>query len=89
MEEHLLDVRDIDTEWFLGVTAYLDRGNDLWHFPKDAVERLGEPDADGSGSYWLLDGRVEAVANEVGVDGTLRRVWTVPVKQVVTRPAQS
>ena len=88
MEQHRIDVRDIDTEWFVDVAAYLDRQLDLWYFPLASIERLGELDEEGSGNYWLLDGRVEAEADELEVNGSRIPAWSVRVGQITTRPAK-
>lgn len=88
IEDHVIDVRDIDPyRWCEGVRAFLDRSTNDYFFPLESIERLGEPDEDDSGSYWLLDGAVEAEAAEIEIAGQPVPVWRVPVGMIVTRPA--
>lgn len=88
MEQHRIDVRDIDPHrWCEDVPVFLDRSADVFYFPKDSIDRIGEPDEE-SGNYWLLDGRVEAEADQIEVDGEPVPVWTVRVGELVTRPAR-
>lgn len=82
-----IDVRDVDYSWFEDVKAYLDRGFDWYHFPRESAERLGEQD-DETGSYFLIDGHVEARADEIEVDGESIPVWTVGCSQLIARPAR-
>lgn len=87
MEEHLIDVRDVDYEYFEGVSVYLDRGFDRYHFPRESAERLGEYDEE-NGTFYLIDGRVETEPDEIEVNGRKIETWSVGVNQLVTRPAR-
>lgn len=86
VKEQLIDVRDIDTEWFLGVRVFVDRTRSRYLFPAESVERLGEADP-ADGSYAMLDGQVIAEPEEIEMGGTPLNVWSVPIGQLVTRPA--
>lgn len=86
MDEQLIDVRDIDTEWFLGVRVFVDRTRSRYLFPAESVERLGEADP-SDGTYTLLDGQVIAEPDEIDAGGAPLAVWSVPVGQLVSRPA--
>ena len=85
MEEHFVDVRDLDTEYFERVRVWLDRATDRYHLPKASADRLGEPAEDGT--YLLLDGTLVAEPVYVGHNGDTVRVWAVPVHRLTTRPA--
>lgn len=87
MEEVRIDVRDVDYSWWEDVRAYLDRELDIYYLPKESADRLGEPDAE-TGGYWLIDGQVEAKADEIEVDGANVLVWSVGIAQLMTRPAK-
>jgi hypothetical protein len=86
VEEHLIDVRDIDTECFLGVRTFLDRTRNRYLFHAESVNRPGEADPDDS-TYALLDGQVIAEPDEIETGITLLAVWSVAVGQLVTCPA--
>jgi hypothetical protein len=83
-----IDVRDVDTNWFEDVVAYLDRGLDLYYLPRESAERLGEFDEE-TGNYWLIDGRVEAISSDIEFGGTAVPAWEISVTQLLTRPARS
>lgn len=85
MEEVLIDVRDVDYEWFRDVKAFLDRDRDCYLFPRESAERLGEFDED-AGCYHLIDGQVEAKADEIELDGVPVPVWSVANGQIIVRP---
>lgn len=87
MEEVRIDVRDVDYSWWEDVKAYLDRDFDIYYLPKESADRLGEPDEE-TGGYWLIDGQVEAKADEIELDGAKLPVWSVGVAQLLTRPAK-
>jgi len=87
MEEVRIDVRDVDYSWFQDVKAWLDRDFDLYYLPRESAERLGEQDKE-SDDYWLLDGRVQARADSVEVDGASVEAWCVSVGQLIVRPAE-
>jgi hypothetical protein len=87
MEEVIIDVRDIDYTWFIGVQAFLDRDADLYYLPRESADRLGEPD-DETGDYFLLDGQVTARADEIEVAGVRVPAWSVGTTQILTRPAE-
>jgi hypothetical protein len=86
VEEHTIDVRDIDTEWFVDVRVFLDRARNRYLFPAESVERLGEAEPE-DGTYALLDGQVIAEPEETEIGGIPYAVWSVPVGRLVTRPA--
>ncbi|HEX3151485.1 MAG TPA: hypothetical protein VHR66_25630 [Gemmataceae bacterium] len=86
MEEHLIDVCDLDGEYFVNVRVWLDRGIDRYYLPRESAERLGEPDPDGN--YALMRGTVTAEAEEIGLGGETIKVWGVSVGQLRTRPAE-
>ena len=86
MEEHLIDIRDLDTEYFLCVRVWLDRASDRLYLPRESAERVGEPDEDGN--FLLLDGAVIAEAETIEVNGVKTPAWSVPVGLLVTRPAR-
>src|SRR4051812_34924055 len=86
IEEVHIDVRDVDYEWFRGVKAFLDRGSDRYYLPRESAERLGEIDED-TGDFFLIDGQVEAKADEIEVEGVEVPVWTVACAQLKVRPA--
>jgi len=86
IEEVTIDVRDVDYEWFRDVRAFVDRDRDRFYLPREAAERLGEIDPD-TGDAWLIDGRVEAKAEEIDVDGGLVPCWSVGCDQLIVRPA--
>lgn len=86
MEEVHIDVRDVDYEWFRDVRAFLDRDSDIYHFPRESADRLGEVD-DETGDFFLIDGRVEAKADEIDVDGERLPVWSVACSQLTVRPS--
>jgi hypothetical protein len=81
-----IDILDVDYEWFRDVEAFLDRDRDLYHLPRESVERLGEADGE-TGNYHLIDGRVEAMPGEIEVDGVRVPVWSVGCDQLTVRPA--
>ena len=66
--------------------VYLDRVLDRYLLPRESAERLGDYDPE-TRSYVLLDGRVEALAEEIEVGGRTVPVWSVPVRQLRVRPA--
>ncbi len=86
IEEVRIDVRDIDYEWFRDVKAFIDRESDVYFFPRESVDRLGEAD-EQTGDCYLIDGQVEARADEIEVGGSPIPVWSVSVGQLITRPA--
>lgn len=86
MEEHFIDIRDLDTEYFEGVRVWLDRGLDRYYLPQESAARLGEASEDGN--YALLDGSVIAEAAEIEVGGQTVLAWGVPTNQLVTRPSR-
>lgn len=86
MEEHLIDVRDVDGEYFERVWVWLDRAADRYHLPLESVERLGEPDDENN--YLLLDGSLVAERDEAEVGGRRTTTWSVPVTRLTTRPAR-
>ena len=87
MEEHFVDVRDGDVGYTERVRVWLDRVTDRYHLPRESAERLGKPAADGT--YHLFAGTVIARPIFVGFKGDTVRVWTVPVRELATRPASS
>lgn len=87
LEEVRIDVRDVDFTWFEDVAAYLDRDSDRYYLPRESAERLGEPDEE-TGGFWLIDGHVEALADEIEINGRLVQVWEVGITQLLTRPAK-
>lgn len=87
MEEVRIDVRDVDHTWFEDVKAYLDRDFDIYYFARESAERLGEPDED-SGGFYFIDGQVEAKADEIEIDGERIPVWAVGTTQLLVRPAR-
>src|SRR5262249_22989785 len=86
MEEVRIDVRDVDYEWFRDVKAFLDRDLDRYLFPQESADRLGEFDED-AGCYYLIDGQVEAKADEIESDGQHTACWSVSCAQLIVRPA--
>ncbi len=52
------------------------------------MERLGELDPD-TGAAWLIDGHVEAKADEIEVDGQQLSCWSVGCAQLIVRPASN
>lgn len=84
LDEVRIDVRDVDYEWFRDVKAFLDR--DRYLFPRESAERLGEAD-EGSGNFNLIDGQVEAEADEIEVDGRPLPVWSVDCANLIVRPS--
>ncbi len=86
IEEVRVEVLDIDHEWFRDVRAFLDRASDLYYLPRESAERLGAIDED-TGDFFLIDGRVEARADEIEVAGVTVPVWTVACAQLRVRPA--
>lgn len=87
-EEVRIDVCDVDHEWFRDVAAFLDRDSDRYFFPRDSAERLGEID-DETGSFFFIDGQVEAKVDEILVDGQRLPVWSVGCGQMIVRPAKT
>lgn len=85
VEEHEIDVRDVDTEWFLNVRVWLDRITDRYYLPRESAARLGEMAEDGS--YCLLDGAVTAVQEHIEVSGQHVAAWSLPVWALTTRPS--
>jgi hypothetical protein len=83
VEEVRIEVRDVDYEWFRDVRAFLDR--DRYHFPLESAERLGELDEE-TGDFYLINGQVEAKADEIEVDGMKTPVWSVGCGQLTVRP---
>lgn len=88
LEEVSIDVKDVDYSWFEGVRAFLDRDFDRYYFPRESMDRLGELDPD-TGDAWLIDGHVEAKAEEIEVDGQRIPCWSVGCAQLIVRPASS
>jgi hypothetical protein len=88
IEEVSVDVRDVDYSWFEGVQTYLDRNFDRYYFPRESVDRLGELDPD-TGNAWLIDGQVEAEADEIKVDGRVIPCWSVGCARLIVRPAKA
>jgi hypothetical protein len=88
IEEVSIDVRDVDHSWFEGVKAYLDRDFDRYYFPRESMGRLGELDPD-TGDAWLIDGQVEAKAEEVEVEGQQIPCWSVGCARLIVRPASN
>jgi hypothetical protein len=86
VEEVRIDVRDLDYEWFRDVRAFIDREFDRYYFPRESVERLGEID-DETDVFYLIDGRVEARADEIDVDGQRLPVWSIGCGDLIVRPA--
>lgn len=87
MEEVRIDIRDLDHRWYEGVLVYLDRDLDIYYFPRESAERLGELDEE-SGNYYLTAADVEAEPDEVEFDGRRIPVWSVRIGQLITRPAR-
>jgi hypothetical protein len=87
LEEVLIDVRDVDYTWFVDVIAYLDRDFDKYYFPRESAERLGEPDEE-TGDFYLIDGRVQAEADQIQVNGVSIEVWCADCGQLIVRPAR-
>ena len=85
IEEVSIDVRDIDYSWFEGVKAYLDRDYNLYHLPRESVERLGEVVETGDAE--LIDGHVAAKAEVIEFDGRSIEAWTIGCGDLVIRPA--
>ena len=85
-EEVRIDIRDVDYDWFRDVKAFIDRESDVYFFPRESVDRLGEAD-EHTGDYYLIDGQVEARADELEVSGSPIPVWSVSAGQLITRPA--
>lgn len=83
-----IDVQDVDYEWFRDVAAYLDRDRDRYCFPRESAERMGEIDEE-TGDFFLIDGRVEAKADEIEVGGQRLPVWSVGCSELVARPAKA
>jgi hypothetical protein len=88
IEEVSIDVRDVDYSWFESVKGYLDRDFDRYDFPRQSMERLGELDPD-TGDAWLIDGQVEANADELEIDGQRIPCWSVGCAQLIVRPASN
>jgi hypothetical protein len=86
MEEVRIDVRDVDYEWFRDVRAFIDREFDRYYLPRESAERLGEID-DETGDFYVIDGRVEAKADEIEVDGQRMPVWSIGCGDLIVRPA--
>ena len=87
-EEVRIDVRDVDFEWFRDVMAFLDRGADAYYLPRESAERLGEIDEE-TGGFFLIDGQVEALAEELEVAGRRVPVWSVRCSQLTVRPSRA
>jgi hypothetical protein len=88
IEEVSIDVRDVDYTWFEGVKAYIDRDLDRYYFPRESMERLGELDPD-TGDAWLIDGHVEAKADEIEAESGRIPCWAVGCARLIVRPASS
>jgi hypothetical protein len=88
IEEVSIDVRDVDHSWFEGVKVFLDRDSDRYYLPRESMERLGELDPD-TGDAWLIDGVVEARADEIEVDGQVVPCWSVSCARLIVRPART
>lgn len=86
MEEHVLDICDLDGEYFVNVRVWLDRTADRYFLPRESAERLGELGDDGNFSFFR--GTVEAEPEEIDVAGQRVQAWGVSVGQLRTRPAQ-
>jgi len=61
---------------------------DRYHLPRKSAERLGEPDEE-TGSFWLIDGQVEACADEIEIDGATVPVWESGASPLMSRPAKA
>jgi len=86
VEEVSIDVQDVDYEWFRDVAAYLDRDCDRYYLPRESAERMGEIDEE-TGNFFLIDGQVEAKAEEIEVGGRRLPVWSVGCSELVSRPS--
>jgi hypothetical protein len=87
MEEHLIDICDVDGQYFVDVRVWLDRAADRFYFPRASAERLGELAADGN--FYFLRGEVEAVPEEVNVGGLQLPAWGVSVGRLRIRPSST
>ena len=83
IEDVSIDVRDVDYSWFEGVRAFLDRN----YFPNKSIDQLGELDPD-TGDAWLIDGPVEAKAEEIEVDSQGIPCWSIGCAQLVVRQSR-
>lgn len=86
MEEHLIDICDLDGEYFANVRVWLDRGTDRFYLPRESAERLGE--LTDNGTFLLFRGTVEAEPEQIEVNGNSIAAWGVSVCRLQTRPAQ-
>ena len=88
MEQVRIDIRDLDYRWCEDVELFFERDFDIYYFPRESAERLGELDEE-SGNYYLTAANVEAEPDEIEFDGQRIPVWSVRVGNLVTRPARS
>jgi hypothetical protein len=86
VEEHIIDICDLDGEYFVNVRVWLDRSLDRYYLPRESAERLGEQQ-DG-GAFYFFKGEVEAEPEEIEVGGQTLEAWGVSVGQFRTRPAE-
>jgi hypothetical protein len=86
MDEVRIDIQDVDYEWFRDVKAFLDRDSDLYYFPRESAERLGEIEEE-TGDFYFIDGQIEAKADEIEIDGSRIPVWAVGCGRLTVRPA--
>jgi hypothetical protein len=85
MEEHLIDICDVDGEYFVDVRVWLDRSADRFYFPRASAERLGELAADGN--FYFFRGQIEAVSEEINIGGVQQPAWGVSAGALRTRPS--
>lgn len=86
MEEHFIDVCDLDGEYFTNIRVWLDRTLDRYYLPRESAERLGELQDDGN--FYFFRGTVEAGPEEIEVDRKLIKAWGVSVGRLKTRPVR-
>ena len=85
MRKILIDIRDLDGEWFRGVEAYLDDVQDRYCFTREQAGRMGEVDSDGC---YLDCTDVEARADWFDLDGVWTLLYCVPCRSITTRPSK-
>jgi|LNFM01.1.fsa_nt_gb hypothetical protein len=88
MEQVHIDIRDLDYRWCEAVELFFDRGLDIYYFPRESADRLGELDEE-SGNYYLTAANVEAEPDEIEIEGQRIPVWSVRVGNLVTRPSRN